>query len=239
MTPAFGPSGLTPKPASEPTLRRLPLYLRYLKAAGETGRQFVSCTDIAAEFSSDPTQVRKDIEVTGLPGKPKVGYRLASLIDAIESYLGFNDVRQALLVGAGSMGAALLGYRRFEEYGLNIVAAFDKAPAKCHRRVHGKMVLPLEKLPELAQRMHILIGVITVPASAAQEVAQLMVDGGIRAIWNFAPVRLRVPEGVIVHNEDLYCSLASLSQRLANALRVEHVDPSADVIAGSAEAAPA
>jgi redox-sensing transcriptional repressor len=101
------------------------------------------------------------------------------------------------------------------------VAAFDDDSRKWHRQIHGKVVLPLDKLPELARRMHVLIGVITVPAEAAQEVAQIMVDSGIRAIWNFAPVRLRVPPEVIVRNEDLYCSLASLSQRLAIALRAE------------------
>jgi redox-sensing transcriptional repressor len=207
--------------ASEPTLRRLPLYLRLLKQLHEEGRVSIACTDIGAHLGFDPTQVRKDIEVTGLPGKPKVGYQLTSLVEAIEEYLGFTSVSEAFLVGAGSMGAALLGYRKFEEYGLHIVAAFDDDSRKWHRQIHGKVVLPLDKLPELARRMHVLIGVITVPAEAAQDVAQIMVDSGIRAIWNFAPVRLRVPPEVIVRNEDLYCSLASLSQRLAIALRAE------------------
>ena len=123
------------------------------------------------------------------------------------------------------MGSALLGYRKFEECGLKIVAAFDSDPAKIGRKIHGKHVLALHKLANLAQRMHILIGIITVPAAEAQAVAELLLEGGARAIWNFAPVRLRVPGHIIVHNEDLYCSLASLSQKLAQALEVSPAEP--------------
>jgi redox-sensing transcriptional repressor len=206
-------------PVPEPTVRRLPLYLRYLKDLQGTGRTSVSCTDIGAQLKLDPTQVRKDLQVAGVAGRPRVGYGLPQLVAAIEQFLGLDHLNQAFLVGAGSMGAALLGYRRFEEYGLNIVAAFDADEVKIGTRIHGKSVLPLKKLTDLARRMHILIGIITVPADAAQPVADLMVQGGIRAIWNFAPMRLRVPEGTIVHNEDLYCSLAALSQKLTQALR--------------------
>jgi redox-sensing transcriptional repressor len=102
---------------------------------------------------------------------------------------------------------------------LNIVAAFDTDPEKIGMKIKGKQVLPLEKLANLASRMHIWLGIITVPATEAQAVADLMVAGGIRAIWNFAPIRLRVPAQVIVHNEDLYCSLAALSQKLSESLK--------------------
>lgn len=205
----------------EPTLRRLPLYHRFLKGLAEQGREFVSCTMIAEELGLDPTQIRKDIEVTGAVGRPKVGYVLTELTAAIEGFLGWNNINEAFLVGAGSLGSALLGYSKFEQCGLSIVAAFDADPAKVGQRIHDKMVLPLEKLPNLAQRMGIKIGIITVPAAGAQKVADLMVEGGVRAIWNFAPLRLRVPENVIVRNEDLYCSLAALSQKLAQALERE------------------
>ena len=147
-------------------------------------------------------------------GRPRIGYVLANVIEGLEQFLGWNNINDAFLVGAGSMGSALLGYRKFEQCGLKIVAAFDLDPSKIGRQIHGKHVLPLDKLPNLAQRMHILIGIITVPAAEAQAVADLMVAGGIRAIWNFAPIRLHTPEHVIVHNEDLYCSLAALSQKL-------------------------
>jgi redox-sensing transcriptional repressor len=203
---------------SEPTLKRLPLYHRYLKEQLRLGREAVSCTAIGEELKLDPTQVRKDLEAAGLAGRPRIGYATGQAVDGIEQFLGWKKVNEAFLVGAGSMGSALLGYRKFEECGLKIVAAFDSDPAKAGRTIHGKKVLALEKLADLAQRMHVLIGIITVPATEAQAVADELVAGGIRAIWNFAPVRLRVPEHIIVHNEDLYCSLASLSQKVAQDL---------------------
>jgi redox-sensing transcriptional repressor len=122
-------------------------------------------------------------------------------------------------VGAGSLGTALLGYQGFTEHGLNIVAAFDLDEEKIGEKIHGKMIMPLHKLPNLAARMHIHLGVITTPAQGAQAAAELMVEGGIRAIWNFAPVCLKLPPGVIVENVELSSSLAVLSSKLAQALR--------------------
>jgi len=206
--------GTIPKIVSEPTLRRLPLYHRFLKEWQAAGHETVSCTDIGRDLNLDPTQVRKDLESVGVAGRPRIGYGLANVTEALERFLGWDNTRDAFLVGTGSMGSALLGYRKFEQCGLKIVTAFDLDPSKIGARIHGKHVLPLEKLPNLAQRMHILLGIITVPAAGAQAVADLMVEGGIRAIWNFAPVRLHTPEHVMVHNEDLYCSLAALSQKL-------------------------
>jgi redox-sensing transcriptional repressor len=208
------------KTVPEPTLRRLPLYHRFLQQVQESGRSNISCTDIGIELKLDPAQVRKDLEATGIIGRPRVGYVLNHLVDQIEEFLGWKNVNEAFLVGAGSLGAALLGYTRFEQCGLKIIAAFDTDAAKADTRIHDKLVLPIAKLVDLTQRMHILIGIITVPAAQAQTVADLMVAGGMRAIWNFAPVRLRVPEHIIVHNEDLYCSLASLSNKLSKALLV-------------------
>lgn len=213
------------KVVSEPALRRLPLYHRFLKEFERTGRSRVSCTDIADALELDATQVRKDFEAAGINGRPRIGYFLSNLTEALEEFLGWRKVTEAFLVGAGSMGAALLGYRKFEDCGLRIVAAFDTDPSKIGTRIHGKHVLPLSKLSNLAQRMHILIGIVTVPAAEAQDVTDQLVEGGIRAIWNFAPVRLRVPEHVLVHNEDLYCSLASLSQKLSEALKRDPATP--------------
>ena len=209
------------KVVPEPTLRRLPLYHRFLKQVQDEGREGVSCTHIGQALGLDPTQVRKDIEATGAVGRPKVGYVVRELVDSIEKFLGWDNITEAFLIGAGSLGAALLGYGRFQQCGLNIVAAFDTDPKKIGQKIHDRHILPLKKLPNLMQRMHIHIGIITVPAAVAQEVANLLVDGGVRAIWNFAPLRLKVPDSVIVHNEDLYCSLAALSQKLAQQLAQE------------------
>jgi redox-sensing transcriptional repressor len=203
----------------EPTLKRLPLYHRWVKQLEQQGRESISCTDIGAELKLDPTQVRKDLESAGISGRPRIGYPVRGIVDGIEEFLGWKKANEAFLVGAGSLGSALLGYRKFEEYGLKIVAAFDQDPVKIGGTIHGKHVLALSKVADLAQRMHVLIGIITVPPEAAQEASDLLVAGGIRAIWNFAPIRLRVPENIIVHNEDLYVSLAALSQKLGRELR--------------------
>ena len=212
----------TQRTVPEPTLKRLPLYHRCVKDLERRGQALVSCTDIGAALTLDPTQVRKDLEAAGIEGRPRIGYAVAAVVDGIEDFLGWKQVNEAFLVGVGSMGSALLGYRKFEDCGLKIVAAFDVDPNKIGLKVHGKHVLPLAKLSDLAARMHVLIGIITVTAEAAQEVADLMVAGGIRAIWNFAPIRLQVSEQVIVHNEDLYVSLASLSQKLGRALGTQN-----------------
>jgi redox-sensing transcriptional repressor len=210
----------TIKTVSEPTLRRLPLYHRLLKDLQAAGRKTISCTDIGLEFDLDPTQVRKDLESVSVVGRPRIGYVTTNVIEQLEEFLGWKNINDAFLAGAGSMGSALMGYSKFEQCGLKIVAAFDLDPSKIGTQIHGKHVLPLGKLTDLANRMHVLIGIITVPALEAQGVADLMVAGGIRAIWNFAPIRLRVPEHIIVHNEDLYCSLASLSQKLSKSLKL-------------------
>jgi redox-sensing transcriptional repressor len=201
-----------------PSLNRMPAYHHYLKDVQEKGVMYISCTLIGKDLRLDPTQVRKDLEITEIVGKPKVGYSVSELIGAIETFLGWNNANEAFLVGAGNLGSALLGYERFKRTGLNIVAAFDTDPARIGTQIHGKEVLPLERLVDLAQRMSIHIGIITVPAPAAQKVADLMVEGGIKAVWNFAPVHLRLRENVIVQNEDLYNSLAALSHKLAKVL---------------------
>ncbi len=205
-----------------PSIRRLPMYLRFLKQLNNRGRQVVSCTYIARELSVVSTQVRKDFAITGIVGKPKVGYDVPALVSAIEKFLGWNGSRDAFVVGVGGLGSALMGYEGFTEYGLNIVAGFDIDPAKVGQPMHGKMVHPLERLPEMVSHTKVLIGIITVPAKAAQEVARLMVGSGIRAIWNYAPVALEVPDSVVVENMNLSASLAVLSSRLEEVLGRHH-----------------
>lgn len=206
------------KDAPEPTLRRLPLYYRMLKQLRDSGQSGVSCTLIGSELKLDATQVRKDIELTGSVGRPKVGYEINELISAIEQFLGWDVVTDAFLVGAGNLGEALLGYPGFTECGLDIVAAFDTDPHKCHRVIHGKYVWHVSQLIGLMQKLNVRFGIITVPASEAQQAADLLVEGGVVAIWNFAPAKIYVPERVIVTNEDLYCSLAILSQKMTKKL---------------------
>jgi redox-sensing transcriptional repressor len=198
----------------EVSLRRLPVYYRSLQQMRAAGASQVSCADLARQLGLDPTQVRKDIEMTGIVGKPRVGYPLPELIRWIENFLGWNRPKQAVLVGAGSLGTAMLGYERFRTHGMEVVAIFDIDPEKIGRQIHGKEVQPLMFLPDVVRQKNAILGLIATPAAAAQAVADLMVSGGIRAIWNFAPAHLKVPDGVILQYEDLYHSLASLSFKL-------------------------
>lgn len=208
--------------ARVPTIRRLPSYLLLLRQLRGQGRQSVSSTAIADELALDRTQVRKDLAVTGIVGKPKVGYEVTNLIEAIESFLSWNDLADAVLVGTGNLGSALLGYRGLAREGFNIAAAFDVDPAKIGTTIHKRQVLPLAELAAFAATNGILIGILTVPAEAAQGVANLLVRSHIRAIWNFTPVKLDVPPHVVVENVELLSSLAVLSSRLAQSLRSAH-----------------
>ena len=203
----------------EPTLRRLPGYCQILQRLAREGMAQVSCTQIGRELHLDPTQVRKDLALAGASGRPKIGYETEVLLRQLPEFLGWNNARDAVLVGVGSLGTALLGYRPFNRYGVNIVAAFDDDPTKQDRQVHGVPVFPLLKLPNLLERMKVHIGILTVPGEAAQSVCDLMVMTGILAIWNFAPTALVVPDGIIVQNENLFNSLGVLSSKLTALLK--------------------
>lgn len=205
----------------EPSLKRLPQYHHYLVDLRSRGINLVSCSMIGRDLKFVPVQVRKDLQFTGVVGKPKVGYSVAELVVAIESFLGWDIAREAILVGVGHLGTAILGHERFSQFGLQVVAAFDADPGKVGQTIHGRTVLALEGLTDVVQQTGIHIGIITTPAEVAQAVTDEMVRSGIQAIWNFAPIKLNVPQHMIVHNEDLYSSLASLSCKLAKRFRVQ------------------
>jgi len=199
-----------------PTLRRLPRYYQYLSGLRAAGQERVSAAHMAEVLGVHHTQVRKDLTMAGCLGRPKTGHRVADLIAAIEGFLHWDSHSDAFLVGAGSLGTALLKYPGFEKAGARIVAAFDNDPAKAGHRIGDTPVLPLEKFANLAERMHISVGILTVPPAAAQATADLMVASGIRALWNFAPVTLDLPSHVIVENLELFTSLALLLRRLSD-----------------------
>jgi redox-sensing transcriptional repressor len=200
--------------APKPTIRRLPLYINVIRQMKEEGKESVSCTDIGEKLSLTPIQVRKDIEFTGIRGKPKIGYPIDSLVRTIENFLGWNRTDEALLVGVGHLGMALLGYQGFTAYGLKIVKAFDTDPAKIGNQFFGKEVLDITKLPEVIKKKKIKICILSVPGVVAQEIVDVVVKAGIRGIWNFAPTHLVVPEGVILLNENLAASLSVLTSQL-------------------------
>jgi redox-sensing transcriptional repressor len=211
------------KPIPEPTLRRLPIYYQYLKKM-QTERKidYVSSNQIGNDLNILPIQVRKDLQIAEALGKPKIGYEVAELISTIEAFLGWDNTTDGYLIGVGNLGSALLGYQGFREYGLNIIAAFDSDPGKVGAEICGTKVLHVNKLANMIERMGIKIGILTVPAGSAQELADIMVKAGIRAIWNFSPVKITVPAHVIVQHENLASSLVVLSKKLAQALKVNY-----------------
>lgn len=206
-------------PVSAQALKRLPAYLQYTKSEMLNNVAYISATTIAKALGLNDVQVRKDLASVSDNGKPKVGYEIQTLIADLETALGWNNHDEAVLVGAGKLGQALLSYKGFKTYGLNIVAAFDTDPALADTELFGKPVFSLEKLENLCGRMGIRIGIITVPAESAQFICDRMVSGRIKAIWNFAPVHLAVPDGIWVQNENMASSLALLSNHLKRDIR--------------------
>ena len=202
---------------SKHTLQRLPMYLSYIQGLPEDAPKNISATTIAEALQLNDVQVRKDLASVSSSGKPKVGYNVKDLIAELEAFLGYNDIDNAVIVGAGSLGKALLNNSGFKAYGLNIIAAFDLCEEPTE--FQGKTVFPIAQLGSFCRKVNVHIGIITVPASSAQEICDLLVESGIRAIWNFAPVHLVVPDGILVQNENMASSLALLSNHLREQMK--------------------
>ncbi len=201
------------KEISKSVLKRLPGYLAYLKSLPEDATAHISATALASALGMGEVQVRKDLAMVSNGGRPKVGYLRESLIDDIEQFLGYDNTDAAVLIGAGKLGRALLGYSGFEAYGLNILAAFDIAPTE-NETESGKPILPMEKLESFCRSNKVRMGIITVPCEHAQSVCQQLINSGIKAVWNFAPTHLEVPDHILVQCEDMATSLAVLSMHL-------------------------
>lgn len=194
-------------------LKRLPGYLAYLKSMPQEGSPYISATMLAHALGMGEVQVRKDLARVSDGGRPKIGYIRKDLIDDIEQFLGYDNTTDAVLIGAGKLGQALLGYNGFEDYGLNILAAFDMAPS-VDITEEGKPIYPMSQLAEFCRIHKVLMGIITVPAEFAQQVCDQLIDCGIKAVWNFAPTHLEVPANILVQNQNMATSLAVLSMHL-------------------------
>ena len=201
------------KKISKSVLKRLPGYLSYLKSMPEGSATYISATALANALGMGEVQVRKDLAMVSDGGRPKIGYNREALIDDIEQFLGYDNTTDAVLVGAGKLGQALMGYKGFDEYGLNILAAFEPVP-RMEKTEEGKPIYPMEKLEGYCRKHKVLMGIITVPGHAAQEVADQLIAAGIKAIWNFAPSHLDVPSGILVQQENMATSFAVLSMHL-------------------------
>ena len=198
----------------EPTLRRLPWYLSNIKLMKEKGEQYVSSTQISKEINIDASQIAKDLSYVNISGRTRVGYNIDALIEVLESFLGFTNMHKAFLFGVGSLGAALLRDSGLHHFGLEIVAAFDVNPELVGKDLNGIPIYHSDDFEEKMQAYDVNIGVLTVPINIAQEITNKMVDGGIKAVWNFTPFRIRVPENIVVQNTSLYAHLAVMFNRL-------------------------
>jgi redox-sensing transcriptional repressor len=210
------------KAYSKNQLQRYPIYLKFFKELESSGVKTISSPKIAKELGYSEEQIRKDLQaVCDEAGRPKKGREVRSLVETLESFLGYRDSTTAVLIGTGHLGGALLNYPSFQEMGFQIVAGFDVDPKKIGTFIGGKEVFPLEKLANLLPRLNSHIVIVTVPAGAAQEVVDSAISAGARAIWNFAPTHINVPDNVIIENVNLASSLAVLSHRLNEKLAKE------------------
>ncbi|MDR1429906.1 MAG: redox-sensing transcriptional repressor Rex [Spirochaetaceae bacterium] len=198
------------KISAAPSVRRLPSYLHVIKQIEKEGSEYISGTVIAGELNLEPIQVRKDLAITGITGKPKKGYPAKALITSIERFLGWDEVQEAVLVGVGNLGSALMGYPELRSHGLKVVAAFDVNPEKIGSFVHGVQVYPVDNMDSTIKSLAVKLALLTVPNAEAQKSADILVRAGITAVWNFTKVKLKVPDEVIVEKEDISSGYAIL-----------------------------
>lgn len=202
--------------------QRMPEYLKALRGMRKNGVQTVSSAALAEIVKLNPSVIKKDLSYASVEtGKPRIGYSVNGLISGIEEFLGYNDPKDAILVGVGKLGQALMGYKGFAEYGLNILAGFDVNPDVIGKVINGKNVLPVDALCDEISRMSVKIAVLATPQDFAQKITDVLVASGIRAIWNFTPAHIVVPNTVALKNENMAASLAVLSNQLQEILRKE------------------
>ena len=198
----------------EPTLRRLPWYLSNVKLLRKRGERFVSSTQISKEINIDASQIAKDLSYVNISGRTRVGYEIDTLIAVLEDFLGFTNIHKAFLFGVGSLGGALLRDSGLNHFGLEIVAAFDVNPDLVGTALNGIPIYHSDDFEEKMQAYDVNIGVLTVPIEIAQKITDTMVAGGFKAVWNFTPFRILVPEDIVVQNTSLYAHLAVMFNRL-------------------------
>lgn len=201
----------------EPTLKRLPWYLAYVDTLAQRGVDNISSTAMSKALNVDASQIAKDLSFLNLRGKTRIGYSVEAMRSVLTGFLGFRDPHVAYMFGAGSLGAALIQDTGLAHYGLNIIAAFDVDPTKTGTRIGGVNVSHISRLSEIMTQAPATIGIIAVPAESAQDVADLAIGAGIKALWNFTPFRLTVPDDVVMTSTSIYANLALIYNRLRGA----------------------
>lgn len=197
-----------------PTIKRFPSYLRILDEEGLKDEEYISATQLADKLGLKPIQVRKDLSCTGIEGKPKVGFKVKHLRLSLNHALGWDNASEAVIIGAGNLGRALSCYEGFKAYGLSIAGIFDNDRSKIGSKSGAFEIRGMEELGSFLKERHISIAVLTVPIGAADEVTEYVISCGIKAIWNFVPHDLKVPDGVVLQRTDLGTSFAVLSAKM-------------------------
>ena len=200
---------------SQATIGRLALYFRLLKSMYEDGVQIISSEDMGKKLDITPVQIRKDLAVFGQFGMKGVGYYTGELVNQIGNILGLNNHWNMAIVGVGHLGGALANYKNFEKNGFRLAALFDKDTRIIGSTVHGIQVSDVRNLKSIVTNRNVQIGIITVPVSEAQGVANILLEAGIKGIWNFAPTKLNVPSDISLVNEDLAMDLSVLSYHIS------------------------
>ena len=200
----------------EPTIRRLPWYLSYVRMLDNLHVEYVSSTQISKELNVQSSQIANDLSFLNIRGKTRIGYEVKSLIMELENFLGFNREHDAVVIGTGSLGTALMQDHGLEHYGLKIVAGFDIRPEVIGKRLGGLPVYDINELAAWLREHPVSIAILTVPVENAQEIADLVIASGMTALWNFTPYRIKAPEDVVIANTSIYAHLAIIYNRMQN-----------------------
>lgn len=198
----------------EPTIRRLPWYLSYVRMLDNMQVEYVSSTQISNELNVQSSQIAKDLSFLNIRGKTRIGYEVKSLVTVLEDFLGFNRHHNAVVIGTGSLGTALMQDHGLENYGLNIVAGFDVRSEVIGKKIGGVPVYDIDQLAEWREKNDVSIAILTVPVERAQETADLAIVSGMTALWNFTPYRIKVSDNVIIANTSIYAHLAIIYNRM-------------------------
>ncbi len=196
------------------TISRLARYLNCITLLPQDLYHEISSKELAGKIDLKPTQVRQDFHHFGGFGQAGYRYRVPALMEGLERILGLDQQQNMIIVGAGHLGQAIANYRKFETIGLKLVGLFDINPRLIGMTIRDVPVRDIDEMPNIVESENAIIGIITTPATAAQETADLMITAGIRGIWNFSPTNIAVPPDVVVQNEHLSVGLMTLSYKL-------------------------
>lgn len=203
------------KMISQATIDRLPLYFRTLRLVEEEEKQIISSDELGRRLDITPEQIRKDLATFGQFGRKGIGYDVHDLKNNIGNILGLHNNWRLAIVGIGHLGGALANYGNFAALGFSVVALLDKNKKIIGSEVNGLKIENVTRMKSIIKKNFVDIGVITVPASEAQSVAEKLIAAGVKGIWNFAPIKLNVPSNVPIVNEDLSVGLSALSYHMS------------------------